>query len=1358
MNRTLERLKEIFVWNTYLTKIYDKKYFENAEEFLNEVIQVYGPYIEKILPPMLWEENWDTVSQKYGIHPIVREAVAEIIFNGDSQKKPYFHQGYAVKTLAISNSERKDTIITAPTATGKTECFLIPILDYCVKAKISDRENNLKAIIIYPMKTLEADQLNRIIKYLNQINIRLKNLGAPFITVGIWDGDTPNSPVGETEEDVGVGAKIVDGQSVRGLECPTHKNKLIWNRRSLVCEEGCSFPWIFVTRKDMRENSVDLLITNPEALEFALLSPHNKGFLIVSPERSKVKYIVFDETHVWSGASASSLSLLIQRLRHLYKSSRPTFILSSATITNPKEYASRLLLLREDEINHVDFKGRIRQLEASNLAKYEINPCKFNVILGTLFAAENYSKSVDTILELLEANDIGSDNTERLNALKTCEKLSLIQITSNCVELTDEGKKFFEVIKKCSIDDFSDAKASELLDSSEFLERWASLIENKVPEVFDLLSVFGDCSFIHEQTLINHVKEKIGNDSGKAAEIVATLLNWGRAGNFLLDKYHYFIKPIEHVYWCPSDKVLFHKKICPKCGKETVELRFCRKCHEPYILSNEKLKPIRKDLFNEAEPKFCQCGRRLDAEIMGIGSTSYQTFITFLLSALGRNAYHRKVLVFSDSRGEAEAITTFTRSLDYSLVLHIEACKILLENSPKDGMQAKRLHDKLKDKAVEIYFKGTPFDIEDEDLKPMRSQYFQFLYNALSTIYGPKSNKSRHNRLFSSSIISFKNIQDIFSVPLEVSIAHYMLVEVGYEELIPIESIQKKLRRYFYHLYKLDKKNYQSVVQEVLNKLVESGLLEKVKNNVGKDCIKLPDAWEYKFIFFVPSYLSYCENCYIGYPTILDECPNCGSKQFLNRGSRFIITEKAEEFDYTGGCFENIRKEVPYKLDHWANEILYQAIKNIRKKADAIFIADHRSGLPAIMRSRLEEGFRVLSPTVNVICCTPTMELGIDIGSLNCACMIGIPPTKTNYIQRTGRTGRTISLPSILITIIRNEHAVDNHYLNKIEEYLNRKSELLKIPQFTETIIKQHLVSMTLHFLNRVSPKYENDYYDIFPAQNRFQFAGKKNIIFLQKILSRKLLMFFEDVLDNYDGIVNFILENLKEAALFAMEEKFSIKESQIRAMIQELFLGYNGNPPEVVSSILNVVKSYVEVYKLMEDNGIDTGELLQNFLDNFSCLSLCLSQPRLIADYRGIMRSIPVAFAGKRFNNVTIELKELGHAIREAFPGFIKADGTMARGALMRQQGIEYEIIDVKTIDRTVSVVKMCPNKKCSLAFHPFDISTKMCPLCKSELTEIRIFPIFGAVAKSKGRQNIVNTTPIVSTLVPLYKEELKI
>jgi DEAD/DEAH box helicase domain-containing protein len=78
--------------------------------------------------------------------------------------------------------DRKNVIITAPTGLGKTEAFLLPILQSIIEEKTQNTSpNSVYALLIYPTKALAADQYDKIKKY-------VKNLG---IKVAVYDGDTP---------------------------------------------------------------------------------------------------------------------------------------------------------------------------------------------------------------------------------------------------------------------------------------------------------------------------------------------------------------------------------------------------------------------------------------------------------------------------------------------------------------------------------------------------------------------------------------------------------------------------------------------------------------------------------------------------------------------------------------------------------------------------------------------------------------------------------------------------------------------------------------------------------------------------------------------------------------------------------------------------------------------------------------------------------------------------------------------------------------------------------------------------------------------------------------------------------------
>jgi len=83
----------------------------------------------------------------------------------------------------------------------------------------------------------------------------------------------------------------------------------------------------------------------------------------------------------------------------------------------------------------------------------------------------------------------------------------------------------------------------------------------------------------------------------------------------------------------------------------------------------------------------------------------------------------------------------------------------------------------------------------------------------------------------------------------------------------------------------------------------------------------------------------------------------------------------------------------------WALQIAHPELPSMNA-------GEHTSAVTNEERQSVEQKFQKNPPEVNAIACTPTLELGIDIGDLEAVALRNIPPNPAHYAQRAGRTGR----------------------------------------------------------------------------------------------------------------------------------------------------------------------------------------------------------------------------------------------------------------------------------------------------------------------------------------------------------------
>lgn len=201
----------------------------------------------------------------------------------------YVHQEEAFRTVSAGNN----TVITTGTGSGKTECFLYPILNDLFREKEQGSLcPGVRTLLLYPMNALANDQMKRLREILGNY---------PDITFALFTGETE-----ETE-------KAAYDQFVQTYGHDPSPNEL-------------------VSRKQIRETPPHILVTNYAMLEYLLLRPRDNVFFD-GRYSNHWRHIVLDEAHVYSGATGMEVSMLMRRVFHrIEDNAKLSFILTSATL------------------------------------------------------------------------------------------------------------------------------------------------------------------------------------------------------------------------------------------------------------------------------------------------------------------------------------------------------------------------------------------------------------------------------------------------------------------------------------------------------------------------------------------------------------------------------------------------------------------------------------------------------------------------------------------------------------------------------------------------------------------------------------------------------------------------------------------------------------------------------------------------------------------------------------------------------------------------------------------------------------------------------------------------------------------
>lgn len=202
----------------------------------------------------------------------------------------------------LHDAKPKSTLVATGTGSGKTESFLIPILDHCRR---NAGTPGVKAILVYPMNALATDQARRIAELCSRIP-DLKG-----VTAGLYIGESQTG------------------------KATAH--------RSMGADH------IITDRARMQRDPPDILLTNYKMLDYLLVRPADQEMWAPSKE-NPVRFLVVDELHSFDGAQGTDLACLIRRLKARLGVERGSLccIGTSATLGSPsaggtlREYAEEI--------------------------------------------------------------------------------------------------------------------------------------------------------------------------------------------------------------------------------------------------------------------------------------------------------------------------------------------------------------------------------------------------------------------------------------------------------------------------------------------------------------------------------------------------------------------------------------------------------------------------------------------------------------------------------------------------------------------------------------------------------------------------------------------------------------------------------------------------------------------------------------------------------------------------------------------------------------------------------------------------------------------------------------------------------
>lgn len=1065
-------------------------------------------------------------------------------------RKLYLHQEQAINSIVSGNN----AVISTGTGSGKTNCFLIPVINELLREQEEGTLGpGVRALFIYPMNALANDQMK---------NIRELLMYYPDITFGVYNGGTEND----------------EESAIAVYEAMFAKEKIEKLRHRLDNE--------ILSRDEMKKNPPNILFTNYAMLEHLLFRP--KDDVLFS--HADFRFVVLDEAHVYNGATGIETAILLRRLKARISSTKKTrFILTSATLGNDASADDDIITFAEnlcgEDFNKENIIRAIREkfVPNSNATHYPLGLYKnladeSNIVADVLGKyGVLYDKSKDEN-ELIFDFIVGSDlyRSLRMNISNVCtiaeieqclniDEETAISFISLCTRAQKNGKSLLDARYHFFIRSLEGCYSTLGQNKKLFLNRQKQYYTaGKQYSVFEI-ALCDDCGRI---ALVGKIENRHLIQTSKLEEKVEYFYlldddNDDLSDDEIIDAGESLKK--EYFYVCPHCGGIVaegeqHNLPCD-CGKEdyikVVKAKIlkngarCGNCcsgtYKRFYLGNDAATAVLATSLYEELPELVY------EEIESTTSTQNIFAKVALSNKKIAKRTGRQFLAFSDSRQEAAKFACYLSKSYCEFLRRRGVCRII-EEQKNDIINQNFTVSDFVTLLTNYYSSKKSFAKSNSDESNLtvnsRKNAWVALLNELARYNSPTSLTALGQiqfhymgntpeivdglaEKFGVSVSGVNALLDMLVFEIVKSGAIYPDNDSDIDDNDREYIFYTPSQRFITYLKPPDNKKTTVSSFAPRNKIGKNGEFYK-NNKIYYVCRALGIA-EDEAACFLKDYFDYLTKIEYGNPYCMDDINKDGT--YVLRAKNFSVLINGDKRAHWYKCRKcgritqfNLNGKCPaVRCEGELVEILpYDIIKNnhfaklyMSERMSPLFIKEHTAQLSKKESAEYQEQF--IKKEINALSCSTTFEMGVDVGDLETVFLRDVPPLPSNYAQRAGRAGRSINAAAFALTFAK----LSSHDLSFFKEPKKMISGIILPPLFkvdNEKIVRRHIYAVALSM-------FFAEHEDLYNHNNAEKFINQKGyelfIVWIQshpdrlKTILKKSIPNIDD-LHSRMGIDNF--------------------------------------------------------------------------------------------------------------------------------------------------------------------------------------------------------------------------------------------